>query len=383
VEQRRRALEGVGVTEGFWRGKRVLVTGHTGFKGGWLTSWLLRQGATVGGYALAPPTEPSLYALAGLDRDIDGVIADIRDGERLARALRDFAPDVVFHLAAQPLVRYAYAHPVETFEVNVLGTAHLLEALRSAPSARAVVVVTSDKCYENREWPWAYRENEAMGGFDPYSGSKGCAELLTASFRSSFFATPEHPGRGAAIATARAGNVIGGGDWSADRLAPDALRAFERGETVSIRFPRAVRPWQHVLEPLAGYLTLAERLWTDGAAVAEGWNFGPDASGEKTVAEIVDRLCALWGRGAAWLAESGESPHEANLLKLDSSKARSRLGWRPLWTIDEALAALVEWRLDHLRGEDVRALTLRQIDAYARRMAQDERQTLETIGAPA
>lgn len=373
MERRRSALEGLGVNASFWAGKRVLVTGHTGFKGGWLSLWLTRLGANVAGYALAPPTEPSLFALARLDQKMTSVIGDIRDAERLARAVREFAPQIVFHLAAQPLVRYSYANPIETFEVNALGTAHLLEELRWAPSARAIVIVTSDKCYENREWPWAYRENEAMGGFDPYSASKGCAELVAASFRNSYFAIADHPMRGAALATARAGNVIGGGDWAADRLVPDILRALERGETAQIRFPRAVRPWQHVLEPLAGYLTLAERLWSDGAPFAEAWNFGPDPSGERTVGEIADALCRAYGEGAGWTKSGGDEPHEAHLLKLDSAKARSRLGWRPQWSIFEALEAIVDWESRRRRGEDVATTSLAQIDAYERRMDAAER----------
>ncbi len=368
MERRRSALEGLGVNASFWAGKRVLVTGHTGFKGGWLSLWLTRLGATVAGYALPPPTDPSLFALAGLERKIDSVIGDIRDAALLARRVREFEPQIVFHLAAQPLVRYSYANPIETFEVNALGTAHLLEALRDAPSARAIVIVTSDKCYENREWHWAYRENEAMGGFDPYSASKGCAELIAASFRNSYFATPDHPTRGAALATARAGNVIGGGDWAADRLVPDILRALERGEKAAIRFPRAVRPWQQVLEPLAGYLTLAERLWSDGAPFAEAWNFGPDPAGERSVAEIADALCRAYGEGAGWTSSGGDEPHEAHLLKLNSAKARSRLGWRPQWSIDEALAAIVDWDARRRHGETVETISLDQIDAYTRRM---------------
>ncbi|WP_371033308.1 CDP-glucose 4,6-dehydratase [Methylosinus sp. PW1] len=373
-------MEGLGVNASFWAGKRVLVTGHTGFKGGWLSLWLMRLGANVAGYALAPPTEPSLFALARLDQKMESVIGDIRDAERLARAVREFAPQIVFHLAAQPLVRYSYANPIETFEVNALGTAHLLETLRAAPSTRAIIVVTSDKCYENREWPWAYRENEAMGGFDPYSASKGCAELVAASFRNSYFATPEHPTRGAALATARAGNVIGGGDWAADRLVPDILRALERGETAQIRFPRAVRPWQHVLEPLAGYLTLAERLWSDGAPFAESWNFGPDPAGERMVGEIADALCRAYGEGAGWMKSGGDEPHEAHLLKLDSAKARSRLGWRPQWSIFEALEAIVDWESRRRRGEDVATASLAQIDAYERRMDAAEHGA-RTLGA--
>ena len=347
----------------FWNDKRVFLTGHTGFKGSWLALWLASLGAHVRGYALAPDS-PSLFSLATIDREIDSIIADVRDADGLRRAVGEFRPDIVLHLAAQPLVRLSYEDPLDTYSTNVMGTANLLEAVRAYDSVRATVVVTSDKCYENREWLWGYREDEPMGGYDPYSSSKGCAELLTAAWRRSYFATPEHPDRGCRVATARAGNVIGGGDWSRDRLVPDILRAFERRDPVSVRFPNAIRPWQHVLESLGGYLLLAERLFGDGVAFAEGWNFGPDEDSERTVSEIVSRLCALWGDGASWELDQGAQPHEAHLLKLDSAKARARLGWTPRWTIDDALTAIVAWHRAGMDGRSVRDITLTQIARY-------------------
>lgn len=364
MDQWSSALEGVEVTPGFWQGKRVLITGHTGFKGGWLALWLQSLGAEVVGYALQPSTEPSLFVLADVAAGMTSVIADIRDAARLTHEMRAFQPEIVFHLAAQPLVRYSYANPVETYATNVLGTVHLCDAVRHTPSVRAVVIVTSDKCYENREWLWGYREDEAMGGYDPYSNSKGCSELVASAYRRSYFATPEHPDRGPMLASARAGNVIGGGDWSADRLVPDVLRALERGESVSIRFPNAVRPWQHVLEPLSGYMLLAERLWSGGVSFAEGWNFGPDNRSEQNVAYVVGQLCSQWGNRASWSHTGGEQPHEASLLKLDSTKARTRLGWAPRWNIDEALAAVVQWHNAYRRGACLRSMVYEQIDAY-------------------
>lgn len=363
-----------GMASSFWNGKRVFLTGHTGFKGGWLALWLASLGAQVRGYALAPET-PSLFALAGIDQVVDSLIADVRDVDTLRQAVSAFRPDIVLHLAAQPLVRLSYEDPLGTYSTNVMGTANLLEAVRGCDSVRATVVVTSDKCYENREWLWGYREDEPMGGYDPYSSSKGCAELLAAAWRRSYFATPEHPDRGCYLATARAGNVIGGGDWSRDRLVPDTLKAFERREAVRIRFPNATRPWQHVLESLSGYLQLAERLYTDGVAFAGSWNFGPDANSERTVADIVDRLCGLWGDGASWELEEGAQPHEAHLLKLDSAKSRARLGWIPRWTIDDALTAIVDWQRSCLDGHNMRDVSLAQIARY-----QSDAPRLATLG---
>ncbi|MBV9772383.1 MAG: CDP-glucose 4,6-dehydratase [Gemmatimonadetes bacterium] len=351
------------MTPSFWAGKRVLVTGHTGFKGSWLALWLQALGAEVTGYSLAPPSTPSLFQLADVAGGMKSVEGDVRDLERLAATVRSEEPEVVVHMAAQSLVRQSYSDPVETYATNVMGTVHLLEAVRRTPSVRAALVVTSDKCYENREWVWGYRENEPMGGFDPYSNSKGCAELVTSAYRSSFF-RPGGSTAATAVASARAGNVIGGGDWAADRLIPDMLRAFLAGEPVRIRNPHAIRPWQHVLEPLAGYLRLAERLCEGGGDYAEGWNFGADDRESRPVSWIVERLTALWGEGARWELDAGEHPHEAHYLKLDCSKARERLGWTPRLPLEAALEWIVEWYRAYRSGDDVRGITEAQISRY-------------------
>lgn len=350
----------------FWRGRRVFLIGHTGFKGGWLALWLSALGAKITGYALPPPTDPSLFELARLHELVDHVVGDIRDPQRLTAAMRRAKPEVVIHMAAQPIVRASYDAPADTFATNVLGTAHVLDAVRACPGVRAVVVVTSDKCYENREWLWGYREDEAMGGADPYSASKGCTELVAASYRRSFFPADRYGQHGVVLATVRAGNVVGGGDWAADRLVPDAMRAFSRGETLTLRYPGAIRPWQHVLEPLAGYLAVARRLAEDGPAWGEGWNFGPGEEGERTVAAVVERLAALWGEGARWAVTGEPQPHEARFLKLDCSKARARLGWRPRLDFAATLALTVDWRRAYLEGRDMRSVTLAQIDGYAK-----------------
>jgi CDP-glucose 4,6-dehydratase len=350
--------------DSFWRDKKVFVTGHTGFKGSWLTLWLKALGARVTGYALAPDTSPNLFDLARVGDGVESIIADIRDRQRLLSAIKSAAPEIVIHMAAQPLVRASYVNPVETYETNVLGTVHLLDAIRHVTGVRSVVIVTTDKCYENREWEWGYRENEAMGGYDPYSSSKGCAELVTAAYRKSFFNPSTYSTHGVAIASARAGNVIGGGDWAADRLIPDIMRAITKGETVNIRNPHAIRPWQHVLEPLSGYLVLAEGLYSEGIRHAEAWNFGPNDSDAQPVQAIVERLTAQWGDDARWQLDGGDHPHEATYLKLDCSKARSRLGWRPRWSLDRALDEIVAWYKAAARGEDTRSITLAQIDEY-------------------
>lgn len=358
-------MEDVVMANSFWSGRRVFLTGHTGFKGGWLALWLAKQGAVVTGYALQPAYEPSLHSLTASSGTVESVIDDIRDLERLCGAMNSCAPEVVFHLAAQPLVRRSYADPVETYSTNVMGTVNLLEAVRSCESVRSVVVVTSDKCYENREWPWGYRENEPMGGYDPYSNSKGCAELISASYRSSFFNKDRYAQHGVALATARAGNVIGGGDWSADRLVPDLLRAFEDRRGASIRNPGAIRPWQHVLEPLKGYMMLAEKLHTEGPAWAEAWNFGPHDADARPVSWIADQLADLWGGSAQWHRETGiEQPHEANWLKLDCSKARQTLGWVPRWDLRRSLAAIVDWQRAWTDGRDMTEYTIEQIEQY-------------------
>lgn len=343
----------------FWCGKKVFLTGHTGFKGGWLALWLADMGAEVHGYALNPPTSPALFHVAVVaGRMGSSVIADIRDGERLAQAVREAAPDVVFHLAAQPLVRHSYKAPVETYAVNVMGTVNLLEAVRQCPGIKAVVNVTTDKCYENREWVWAYREHEAMGGHDPYSSSKACSELVTASYRNSFLAQQQ-----VQIATARAGNVIGGGDWAEDRLLPDFLRALDAGRELVIRSPAATRPWQHVLEPLSGYLKLAEQLVLQGSDVAEAWNFGPNELDARPVRWIVDSLCSRIP-GAAWRCDKAPQLHEAGSLKLDSAKAKAILGWAPRWNLAKALEMTVDWHQAWKRGEDMAAVSLAQIQQY-------------------
>lgn len=345
------------VTPAFWAGKRVFLTGHTGFKGAWLALWLASLGARVSCYALAPATTPSLWAMVESKAGVGSTIADLRDAAALGAALRASGAEIVFHLAAQSLVRASYEDPVGTYATNVMGTVNLLEAARRARGLRAVVNVTSDKCYENLETDRAYRETDAMGGRDPYSSSKGAAELVTAAYRASFF-------QGATVASARAGNVIGGGDWAADRLVPDTVRAALAGQPVRVRNPGAVRPWQHVLEPLAGYLLLAERLYEGGAAYAEGWNFGPDESDAVTVEKVVASVVRLWGTPAGWLADAGEHPHEAHFLRLDSAKARGKLGWRPRLKLATALEWTVDWYRRQARGEDARALTLAQVDRY-------------------
>lgn len=348
----------------FWRGRRVFLTGHTGFKGGWLALWLQALGAEVFGYALAPEGSPNLFTVARVGEGIGSVIGDIRDASKLGAALHAAAPEIVLHLAAQPLVRRSYADPVETYSTNVMGLVHLFEAVRQCDSVRAVINVTSDKCYENREWIWGYREHDAMGGHDPYSSSKGCAELVTAAYRRSFFQPGAGPRAPVAVASGRAGNVIGGGDWSADRLVPDILAALSAGRPADIRNPQAVRPWQHVLEPLSGYLRLAERLLAEGGAFAEGWNFGPPAGETHSVAAIADRLVACWGDGAAWRSAAQGGPHEAGLLALDCTKAQHRLGWRPRWGIDQAIGKIVEWQRAFEAGADMRRVTLDQIKTY-------------------
>ena len=348
-----------------WRGRSVLVTGHTGFKGGWLTLWLHQLGAMVHGYALNQPTKPALFEVARIGSVLaSDMRADLANLAQLKSAFNEAQPEVVFHLAAQPLVRESYRDPLGTLASNVTGTAHVLEASRAVDSIRAIVLITTDKVYENREWVYPYREVDPLGGHDPYSASKAAAEIVAASYRASFFeGETGHPAR---VATARAGNVIGGGDWAADRLVPDCLRAFAAGESVYLRSPRSVRPWQHVLEPLAGYLQLAEHLLApDGANFAKAWNFGPDASGDATVSEIAEATARLWGDGArVEYAPSIENPHEAGLLRLDSTNARTALGWKPRWSLEQSLERTVAWQQAWDQGADMTALSLDQIRAY-------------------
>lgn len=348
----------------FWKGKKVFLTGHTGFKGAWVSIWLHALGAKVTGYALDPPTQPSLFEAAGVAKLVTSVIADVRDLDRLRTEMTKAAPEIVIHMAAQPLVRDSYKFPVETYATNVMGTVHLLEAVRTAPTVRVVVNVTTDKVYENREWVWGYRENEPMGGYDPYSNSKGCSELVTAAYRSSYFNPGDYDNHGVAVATARAGNVIGGGDWATDRLIPDIIRAILAGEPVRIRNPRAIRPWQHVLEPLSGYLLLAERLYVEGSRFAQGWNFGPFDEDARPVEWLVEKLCEAWGGGASYRLDDGGHPHEAHYLKLDCSKARCELGWRPRCGLETALASVVDWMRVYRSGGDLQAECLRQINEY-------------------
>ncbi len=348
------------VDPAFWGGKRVFLTGHTGFKGSWLSLWLQALGAEVQGYALAPPTEPALFDVARVAEGMQSQLGDIRDFPTLVTSLTEFRPDIVIHMAAQPLVRLSYREPVDTYSTNVMGTVHLLEAVRACGGVRVVVNVTTDKCYENREWVWGYRENEPMGGHDPYSSSKGCAELVTAAWRNSYF----HDTAGPALASARAGNVIGGGDWAEDRLIPDVLRALAAGRPVTIRHPHATRPWQHVLEPLSGYLVLAQALWSQGQTMAEGWNFGPAEGDAKPVSWIVDKLVQDWGQGAAWVLDEDPQLHEASYLKLDCSKARARLNWHPAWSPEAALHRIVRWDRAWRAGTDMREYCLRDIAEY-------------------
>jgi len=343
----------------FWRDRRVLLTGHTGFKGAWLALWLESLGAQVTGFSVDVPTEPSLYELARAEEGMESVVGDVRDPDAIAATVAAAAPEIVVHMAAQSLVRRSFAEPRDTYETNVMGTVNVLDAVRAQGNdVRVVVNVTSDKCYENREWEWGYREDEPMGGHDPYSSSKGCAELVTDAFRRSFFSDRDGP----RVASARAGNVIGGGDWGEDRLVPDIMRAALAGEEVRVRNPNSIRPWQHVLNPLSGYLVLAQALW-DSREHAAGWNFGPADEDARSVGWIVQRMQELWPRGLRSAIDDAPRPHEARYLRLDSSRARAHLGWRPLVQLDQALVSIVEWYQRLGEGADMRAMTLGQIDA--------------------
>ncbi len=347
-----------------WHGKRVFLTGHTGFKGGWLALWLASKGAVIRGYALDPSTEPNLFTEAGVANVIEDVRGDIRDSGALEPALHDFAPEVVFHMAAQPLVRYSYEDPIGTYETNVIGTARVLDAVRRTPSVRAVVSVTTDKCYENKEWLWGYRETDPLGGYDPYSSSKACAEIVSAAYRQSYFPVQKLAEHGCAVATARAGNVIGGGDWSQDRLIPDLVRGFLAGEPVRIRRPHSIRPWQHVLEPLHGYMLLAERLFTHDPRYATAFNFGPSDDDAQPVGWIVDRMTKFWGENASWVLDAEPGVHEAGYLKLDASRARAELGWHPRLRLETTIEWLVDWYKSWQSGTNMHAFTLKQIKAF-------------------
>ncbi len=348
----------------FWAGKSVLLTGHTGFKGSWLSLWLSRLGASVHGYSLAPDTQPNLYDAASIKDLVQSHIADIRDAQALEQYMGEVQPDIVLHLAAQPLVRASFDEPAYTFETNIMGTVNVLNAARSCHSVGAVVVVTSDKCYKNNEWHWGYRENEPLGGHDPYSASKACAELVVQSYRLSFMGESGEDTRPCPIASARAGNVIGGGDWSRDRLIPDVLNSISRSEDVVLRNPAAVRPWQHVLEPLAGYMLLAERLFEDGQRWAQAWNFGPHDTDARPVSWIARQLIQSLGSSSECRSDDSNQPHEAQALKLDCSKARQELGWSPVWTLGECLADIASWHTAFVRGDDVRATSVKSIEKF-------------------
>jgi CDP-glucose 4,6-dehydratase len=352
------------VNSDFWSGKRVLVTGHTGFKGAWLCIWLRELGALVSGFSLEPTTSPALYDLAKLGEAITSHIGDIRSEAAIRQVIRTAKPEILIHMAAQPLVQASYADPVTTYATNVMGTVHVLEAAREVESVKVVINVTSDKCYENREWVWAYRESDDIGGYDPYSSSKGCAELVTSAYRRSFLTDA-----GIALASARSGNVIGGGDWSAGRIVPDLLRAVETGESIDVRNPEAIRPWQHVLEPLAGYLILAQKLLEDESRYADAWNFGPSEDNAIPVRELARRLLNLLESEAGWNNTSQASPHESQLLRLDISKARQGLGWEPLWSIDDTLEKVAEWHRGWRSKVDIESLCIEQIDAYQNQVA--------------
>lgn len=346
----------------FWKGKKVFLTGHTGFKGSWMSLWLLKAGARLTGYSLGLPTEPSLYGKLSISPDMHSIFGDIRDAAHLTSALKEAAPEIVIHMAAQPLVRYSYEAPVETYMTNVMGTVHLFEAIRTVGTVQTVVNVTSDKCYENQERVAGYREEEPMGGYDPYSSSKGCAELVTSAYRRSFLSAA-----GIGLASGRAGNVIGGGDWAVNRLVPDIVRSVEKDETLVIRNPSSVRPWQHVLEPVGGYLRLAERLHGDQATYASGYNFGPTKSDHCSVEELLTKMNYFWeGRIRYRIEKSETNPHEAHFLSLDCRKAADQLNWRPRWNLDAALQCTVEWNMGYMNSESVRDLCMTQINHYER-----------------
>lgn len=350
------------IDQKFWQGKKVFLTGHTGFKGSWMSLWLTLLGAEVKGYSLEPPTSPSLFKEAKVEGVVDSNIGDIRNYKKLRDSMTSFNPDILIHMAAQPLVRYSYREPIETYEVNVLGSVNVLEAARNCDSLKAIVNITTDKCYENDGRDVGYVESDPMGGYDPYSSSKGCAELVSSAYRRSFF--QEH---GIGLASVRAGNVIGGGDWAEDRLIPDILRAFSNNESVIIRNPKATRPWQHVLEPLSGYIMLSQCLYNDPEGYAEGWNFGPKDSDVKPVDWILDKMSKKWP-GSSWVLDSKPNPHEADILKLDISKATSKLGWQPVWRLDYALEKIIDWHRSWLNGADMQSVSLLEVEEYMRNM---------------
>jgi len=349
------------VNKKFWKSKKVFLSGHTGFKGSWVSLWLQSMGAIVKGYSLEPNTKPNLFTEANVEENMNSEFGDIRNLNQISKSMLDFNPDILIHMAAQPLVRLSYQEPVDTYTTNVIGTVNVLEAARGCPNLKAIVSVTTDKCYENNEWDWGYRENEPMGGHDPYSSSKGCAELVTSAYRRSFFNSEDT----ASLASARAGNVIGGGDWADDRLIPDILKAFEKSESVVIRNPISTRPWQHVLEPLSGYLVLAQELFENGKEYAEGWNFGPKDEDCQPVNWILDKMVANWGEGASWELDKNNNPHEAGFLKLDCSKASNRLKWQPKWSLQQTLKLIIEWHQVYVNKGDVKEQCLTEIKKYS------------------
>ncbi len=356
----------------FWRGKRVFITGHTGFKGAWLSLWMQSAGAVVRGYSLEPPTQPNLFEGALVANGMESVTGDIREFSSLHGSLAAFAPEVVIHMAAQSLVRRSYAEPLETYSTNVMGTANMLEAVRQAKGVRAVLIVTSDKCYRNESAHARFNEDASLGGFDPYSSSKGAAELVTAAYRSSFFSPEKYAQRGTSVASARAGNVIGGGDWAVDRLLPDLIRGFSRGESVVLRNPDAIRPWQHVLEPLSGYLLLLENMFDKGVEFAQAWNFGPEKADERPVAWVADQAAKEWGGGASWKLDSTPQPHEAPTLRLDCAKAHKHLGWTPRLSLQDALRWTVQWHKSVIAGREAREVCDEQIRAYQERAGEEK-----------
>lgn len=365
----------------FYHNKRILITGHTGFKGSWLSLWLSDLSANVIGYALKPPTTPSLFEVCAIEKKVISIIGDIRNLKMLRNVFEEYQPEIVFHMAAQSLVRYSYREPIETYETNIMGTVNLLEVCRHTPSIRVIVNITSDKCYENRELDCGYKENDPMGGYDPYSSSKGCAELITAAYIKSYFNPEDYEKHGVSLSSVRAGNVIGGGDWAEDRLIPDCIKALLKNKPIMVRYPDAVRPWQHVLEPLFGYLLLAQRLYQNGPTFSGGWNFGPDDRDAKPVRWLVERMTEMWGNNAGWEIDKNDNPYEAHYLKLDCSKAKSKLGWYPRWNLELALDKTIEWYKAYCNHEDMLNITINQIKNYEkyiqeRKVTKDELQIL-------
>lgn len=357
-------MEVMGLDLNFWKNKKVFLTGHTGFKGSWLSIWLNNMDAKVSGYSLMPPTNPSLFEIAEVDKFVKNTYGDVRNLDSLKKSISEANPDIVIHMAAQSLVRTSYESPIETYSTNVMGTVNVLEAVRASKNVRSVVIVTTDKCYENREWDWGYRENEAMGGYDPYSNSKACAELATASYRSSFFNPDDYNQHQVGVASARAGNVIGGGDWARDRLIPDLLHSVLEKKTLLIRNPNSIRPWQHVMEPLSGYLLLAQKLYSEGDKYSDAWNFGPNEIDAKPVSWIVDYLAQHWEGNLSWQNDKQPHPHEANYLKLDISKAKNKLGWTPRTNLELALQLILEWFQAYIKKENMRQVIQKQIQLF-------------------